>query len=127
MFDAIATSAGKAPSLVEWFQNWSTTPTSGDSPYRGDLVQTAWSRKALPVITWMSGDGDGSASDPYLCRLDDVVTGKWDSYLLSFAGSILATNLPVVIRFDHEMNGNWYDWSGGRVRTLRATIRAIRA
>ncbi len=78
-------------------------------------MQTAWSRKALPVITWMSGDGDGSASDPYLCRLDDVVTGKWDSYLLAFAGSILATNLPVVIRFDHEMNGNWYDWSGGRV------------
>jgi len=113
MFDRLAVEVGKAPSLVEWFANWPKTADGVEGDFRGDLVTTAWSRGALPVISWQSGNGDGSASDPYRNRLAEIVSGKFDAYLLRYAGAIIRTNLPVAIRFDHEMNGNWYDWSAG--------------
>jgi hypothetical protein len=113
MFDRLATEVGKAPSLVEWFANWPQAAGGVEGDFRGDLVTSAWTRGALPVISWQSGNGDGSATDPYRNRLAEIVSGTFDDFLLRYAGDIVRTNLAVAIRFDHEMNGNWYDWSAG--------------
>jgi mannan endo-1,4-beta-mannosidase len=102
MLDTIDKEVGKAPNLVEYFQNL-------DTGFRGDQVQEAWARGALPVIT-MQTQGSQSGTD---YSLKSIVDGGWDSYFLTYAGNIRATNLPLVLRFDHEMNGNWYSWSGG--------------
>lgn len=102
ILDGIDAAAGKAPSALEWFSYW-------PSPYDAAKVQESWAVDALPVITWMSEP----ASSGSQFTLANIVSGQYDSYLLSYAGSVLATGLPVVIRFDHEMNGNWYPWSAG--------------
>jgi len=107
MLDRIATSAGKTPSSVEWFAGF-------DTPFPSTQVQTSWSRGALPMITWMSVAVDpdsGHASSEY--TLTNIINGDVDDYLYKFAGDIVRTNLPVAIRFDHEMNNNTYPWSAG--------------
>lgn len=105
-FDAVAAQVGKTPSSVSWFDYF-------DQSYEADKVQAAWSHGALPVITWMTMSS--SKSDPNLGKytLASIVAGKWDKYLLKYAGAILKTNLPVALRWDHEMNGNWMPWSAG--------------
>ncbi len=101
-FDALEASAGKAPSSVGWYQSFNDT-------YRGDLVNQSWSRGALPVFTWMP-----TGSDTNHVSLNSIISGTQDAYLTKFAGDIARTNLPVVIRYGHEMNGGWYGWSSGR-------------
>jgi len=107
MFDRVTTAAGKAPSSVEWFAGF-------DSQYPAQQVTSAWSRGALPMITWMSVAVDpasGHESSEY--TLTHIANGDVDDYLYKFAGDIVRTNLPVAIRFDHEMNNNTYPWSAG--------------
>ncbi|SDI92351.1 Glycosyl hydrolase family 26 [Frankineae bacterium MT45] len=114
LFDSISTAAVKAPSSVSWFSGF-------DSDYQSDAVTTAWSRGALPIITWMSvamNASSGHDSSEY--TLSKIVSGSVDPYLYKFAGDVVRTNLPVVLRFDHEMNGNSYPWSAGMYKNTPA-------
>ncbi|HEY2041359.1 MAG TPA: glycosyl hydrolase [Jatrophihabitans sp.] len=107
MFDRLAKQTGKAPSSVEWFSGF-------DSNYPTDQVVQAWSRGSLPIITWMSVAADpGSGHDSSEYTLTHVVSGDLDDYLYQYAGDVVRANLPVAIRFDHEMNNNAYPWSAG--------------
>lgn len=40
----------------------------------------------------------------------DVINGTYDNYLTTFANSVKSFHHPVLITFDHEMNGGWYPW-----------------
>lgn len=44
--------------------------------------------------------------------LAEISGGNYDSYILEFAQVLNEYNAPVVIRFGHEMNGDWYPWGG---------------
>lgn len=56
---------------------------------------------AIPLITWISN------SD----KLADITAGKYDKYITNFAKAAKLWRYPFFLRFDHEMNGNWYGWS----------------
>jgi hypothetical protein len=106
--NALDAEVGQAPSELEWFQGW-------DEPYPSQAVETSWQRGALPVITWETKptfDLTPATSDP-LYSLSYILSGKFDSYIQAYAQAIVAQGLPVVIRFDQEMNGTWYPWSEG--------------
>ena len=107
LYDAADDSLGQAPSSVEWFQNF------GDA-YPYTKVNTAWQRGALPVITWMSApNGYTPTTDLTSYSLASIAAGTQDKYISTWAASIAVQKMPVVIRFDHEENGNWYPWSIG--------------
>ncbi len=95
---------GKAPSSIGYFTTW-------DQPFNPSQVVTAWRSGALPVMTWMSKSASGTNDSAY--SFTNILAGNLDAYLYKFAGDIVRTNLPLVIRFDHEMNGTWYPWSAG--------------
>jgi hypothetical protein len=108
MYDAVDTQLGKAPSAVEWFTGW-------DTDYDPSRATEAWNRGALPVMTWVSKQEDKNSTIPAAAySLTNILAGKWDDYLYKYAGDIVRADLPVVIRFDHEMNGNWYPWAAGQ-------------
>ncbi len=107
LYDTVDAGAGRAPNLVEWFQYF-------DEPYPADKVSAAWVRGALPVITWMSAPSDYThRGDLSGFSLAGIAAGRHDGYLRAWAARIAVQQLPVVIRFDHESNGNWYPWSVG--------------
>ena len=44
-----------------------------------------------------------------------MIEGKYDTYISSWANAAKAWGHPFFLRFDWEMNGNWYPWSVGTV------------
>ncbi len=103
-YNALSAELGKAPSTLGYFSYW-------DSDFDPTKVQAAWSRGALPVMTWMSKSSVNDNDPTY--SLSRIIDGSLDPYLYKYAGDIVRSNLPIAIRFDHEMNGNWYPWSAG--------------
>jgi mannan endo-1,4-beta-mannosidase len=106
LFDSLDGAAGKAPSLVQWSENF-------DSAFPFAKIATAWRRNALPVITWTSSPSDLSSPDLSRYSLANIAAGRFDAYLRSWGAGVAAQKLPVVIRLDQEMNGNWYIWGAG--------------
>lgn len=66
------------------------------------------SKGSLLMITW----------EPYLKSdreksiLADIVSGSYDRTIEDFAVSAKNFASPVFLRWGHEVNGNWYSWSG---------------
>ena len=47
---------------------------------------------------------------PWRPYIADVIAGNCDTYLTDFADAAAAFGHPVLMTFDHEMNGSWYPW-----------------
>jgi hypothetical protein len=105
-FDATSTKIGATPSMVGFFAGW-------DQTFRADAVTRAWKRNMLPMMTWESRpiDDDNSVVDAPAYSLPNIIAGNFDAYLHQYAKDIRSTGLPLAIRLDHEMNGNWYPWA----------------
>lgn len=83
-----------------------------------DPVRLANCRIAL--ITWEpwrpdSGSGVG----------DDILQGRYDSYIATWSDLLARHGGPVLLRFAHEFNGTWYPWSGSPEH-YRALWRHVR-
>lgn len=107
----IARETGTAPSVVETFQQL----TASFSVSR--LRQSNW-RGAVPLVTvetWagVGGGVRGVESDQPAYANSQIIRGRYDRYLRVIARSIVQYRKPVILRLDHEMNGNWYAWSDG--------------
>jgi hypothetical protein len=102
---SIAAQVGSAPAYVMWYESWGGQWSAFDPV----SVQTVINRGATPILTWMSQNADGSAG----FALRDIAAGRYDVYARSWADGIRSVHGTVILRFDHEMNGNWYPWSPG--------------
>jgi hypothetical protein len=102
MIDRYGRMTGRQPVIVSSYQQWNRQPFV-DSELRG-----VWSRGALPMIAWEPWTLSGRAF-----RLPAIAAGRYDSYIRRAARAAAAWGHPILVRFAHEMNGNWYPW--GRV------------
>lgn len=121
-FDAAATKLETAPSMVGYFGGW-------DEAFRPEAVKRAWAKNMLPMLTWESRpieaknnvvDEPDYTLPTILGDPENGVDGAFDDYLRQYAKDIVANDLPLAIRFDHEMNGIWYPWaeSNSRLESL---------
>ncbi len=56
-----------------------------------------------------------------------IITGEIDNHLKRWAKELDKLDQPVLLRFMHEMNGNWYPWStGARGNTPAHVVAAYR-
>jgi hypothetical protein len=65
--------------------------------------RTRWdvAQKKLPLITW----------EPHW-PLDEIIAGTDDALFHMRAQGLRDLGVDVLLRFGHEMNGNWYPWAG---------------
>jgi endoglucanase len=76
----------------------------------------------VPLITW----------EPWEQPLRDIARGRHDAYLRSEARTARRWGRVVLLRFAHEMNGDWYPWGTqagsprGYVRAFRRVVRIFR-
>jgi len=112
-FDGTSASIGLQPNLVGYFSGF-------DQDFRAEAVSRSWSRGMMPMVTWESrpiGAGNDVIEDPeyslprILGDAEAGVPGAFDEYLHKYARDIVASGLPLALRFNHEMNGVWYPWS----------------
>lgn len=93
------------PAYLEWYTGF------GEAPDVAKL-QAVTDAGAVPVVTWEPWVWTGGVDQPAYA-LDRITAGDFDAYLAQWADALAAWDRPVLLRFAHEMNGNWYPWSAG--------------
>ncbi len=72
---------------------------------------------AIPFFNWSSqslvSDQAASPIEMPEFQLADVIAGVYDGYIAQFAQAAARWGQPFFLRFDWEMNGNWFPWSEG--------------
>ncbi len=88
-----------------------------------DLSYVKDSSKTLMIAwePWNPLEGGNQSKD----YLKEIVNGTEDGYITEFANSIKAYGGKVILRFGHEMNGNWYPWAGKPDDYKKAYIRIV--
>jgi Glycosyl hydrolase family 26 len=103
--DEVATVAGESPSIVMIYKDFLQSPPITE-------MDTVRSRGATPLITWEPWAWGGGVDQPAY-SLDRVAAGDFDATITQWGQSMAAWGKPVMLRFAHEMNGNWYPWAEG--------------
>ncbi|MEK6276834.1 MAG: glycosyl hydrolase [Actinomycetota bacterium] len=102
---------GKGLSLVEWSQAFSDCRSSPcqffDFP-AADL-QNVRQYGAIPVLSWASSSIPNYVNQPDF-QLSDVIAGRYDGHIRSWASAARAWGHPFFLRFNWEMNGDWFPW-----------------
>jgi beta-mannanase len=117
-----AAGAGHALNIINLFVDWNTSAATMTSRWK-----SASAGGAVPELTWMPCSftaGCTPAHNPYPLR--DIAAGTYDSYITSIADAAKAFGAPVIMRFAHEMNANWYPWGSVNGNTPAQYIAAWR-
>ncbi|WP_298458824.1 glycoside hydrolase family 26 protein [uncultured Cellulomonas sp.] len=102
---ATAATVGVGPSYLQWYTGW------GEAPDVAKL-QAVVDAGAVPVVTWEPWVWTDGVTQPRFA-MSTVVAGDHDAYLTAWADALAAWGGPVMLRFAHEANGDWYPWSAG--------------
>lgn len=95
---------GEKPCIILTFVGWS------DRPFKSMLSTLNSIKKAgaIPMITlepWLF-----PSKQPI--SIENISKNKEEKTLREFATILQQYDSPIFLRFAHEMNGNWYPWSG---------------
>ncbi len=107
---------GKKLATVMWYCDFT-------SPFPRDNCEMLIKNDYIPHITWEPWYWN----DHSKVKLQDIVDGKWDTYITGWAKEIKDYGKPLMIRWGHEMNSDWYPWSVGKPEnTAELYIKAYR-
>lgn len=103
--DSIARTAGESPSILLLYKDFTQSAPITD-------LNAVAARGATPLLTWEPWVAGGGVDQPAYA-LDRITAGDFDGYLQQWGRDLAAWGKPVMLRFAHEMNGNWYPWAEG--------------
>jgi hypothetical protein len=102
---------GKSLSLLEFSSPWADCSHSPCTYYTfpWDPFNDVRAHGAIPFFSWGSQMIPGNP-DQADFQLADIIGGKHDSYIRSWATQAASWGHPFFLRFDWEMNGDWFPW-----------------
>ncbi len=84
-----------------------------DSPFNAGAFSSNLKNGWITESTWEYKATLTGVDDPYALQpLKAIIDGKKDDYIREFAHDAGAFGQPLFLRWGHEMNGDWYIWSG---------------
>jgi hypothetical protein len=104
---------GKRVSLLEFsspFQDCSQSPCHFFK-FPTESMEKVRQHGAIPFFSWGSESAPRSSPQQADFQLSDLIEGRYDAYITEFAHEAAAWGHPFFLRFDWEMNGNWFPWS----------------
>jgi hypothetical protein len=106
--------AGKAASAINFSSPFADCSSSPCSFYKFPKAQMEAIRAhgSMPFFSWASQSTPASLNEPDF-QLSDVIEGHHDAYIREFAEAARDWGHPFFLRFNWEMNGNWFGWSEG--------------
>ena len=102
--DAFEQLVGHDVQIVSFYQSFA----SGSFDHDGASSITA--RGAIPMVTWEPWDSKKGVDQPAF-TLKRIASGEFDEEMSRFANDVKNWGGRVLLRFAHEMNGDWYPWS----------------
>lgn len=109
-FQQFSDDSGRPPAIWSIWRDW-----AGSSRFfpKADFLNAISNGGAtVPMIIWQPNDPLHLESPKY--RYSQIIAGNFDPYIKKFALAAKAWGGRVIIRFAHEMNGNWFPWGMGR-------------
>jgi beta-mannanase len=91
------------PSIAVYYSPW-------NDPFQANFARAAWQHGTTTLVEIQSCSNDCQGTNPTGLSLTDIKNGVYDAYLKQLAAEIKAFGHPVMVTFDHEMNGYWYAW-----------------
>ncbi|MFA5113469.1 MAG: glycosyl hydrolase [Candidatus Margulisiibacteriota bacterium] len=85
--------------VVLWYVHW-------QEPFPQSEADQVANNGSVPLITWEPWITDPAGT------LEAIAAGSYESYVRAFFQAAKEWGKPVLLRFAHEMNGNWYPWDG---------------
>ena len=92
------------PQLLMTFSPW---PQKATSPFPAAFCRFSNDRQAVPIITWEPWEPWSG----WYPMLEDIAAGTYDRHIQRFARAARRQGHTVLLRFAHEVNGDWYPWS----------------
>jgi beta-mannanase len=117
--DAYTSSVGRAPALWAVWSDWGGSNTAFPTSFMNGLR----SRGIVPMVNWEPVDPANPTDCPNW-SLDNIINGDHDSYIQAWATAAKAYGGRVILRFAHEMNGNWFIWGASRCTNTPAEFVA---
>lgn len=96
---------GVTPASALWFDSWAT-----GNAFDAAGAKALWNQGVMPQFTWEPWNTSLSVDDPAQIHLQDIINGKWDSYITARGTEFASVGAPIMVRWGHEFNGNWYPW-----------------
>jgi mannan endo-1,4-beta-mannosidase len=115
LLDRYSHQVGRRPVIVSLYPNWS------NPPFDPGMLNPIWSRGAVPLVTWEPWDRSGNG-----IPLQKIAAGRYDGYIRRSAAEAAAWGNPILLRFAHEMNGDWYPWGRQDGNTPELYVRVWR-
>ncbi|WP_373461289.1 glycosyl hydrolase [Arthrobacter sp. B1I2] len=103
--EEVSALAGESPSMVMIYKDFLQSPPITE-------LDAVSSRGATPLVTWEPWAWGGGVQQPAY-SLARITAGDFDGKISQWGQSLAAWGKPVMLRFAHEMNGNWYPWAEG--------------
>jgi beta-mannanase len=96
---------GVNPASVQWFDNWA----SGNA-FNAGAARTLWNQGIMSHYTWEPWNPALGVADQNQIHLQDILNGRWDNYIRARAAEFASVGAPIMVRWGHEFNGDWYPW-----------------
>jgi mannan endo-1,4-beta-mannosidase len=106
---------GKGLSLIEFSSPWQDCSRNPCRYFRfpTEAMNNVRGYGAIPVFSWGSEATPRSSAEQPAFTLGNLINGAYDSYVREFAEEARNWGHPFFLRFDWEMNGNWFPWYEG--------------
>jgi mannan endo-1,4-beta-mannosidase len=109
--DTFTKDVGYKPEVYEFSQGWAL------NQFNAGLINAVADRGMLPLISWEPWNYLKEPKEDALrgyqpaYSLTNIIDGKYDSYIRSWAEGVKHLGYPIALRLAHEMNGYWYPWA----------------
>ncbi len=105
----------KPLSLIQWAVPFAdcANPTCTFFNFPVNQMNDVRGYGAIPFLSWSSARIGRDPEHPNVqpeFQLDDITAGHYDSYIQNFAAQARDWGHPFFLRFNWEMNGNWFPW-----------------
>lgn len=102
--DAVASLVNESPSIIMSYKDFGQAPPIAE-------LNAVDARGATSLITWEPWLWGGNGANQPAFALDRITAGDYDAYIRQWGTALASWGKPVMLRFAHEMNGNWYPWA----------------
>ena len=99
--------AGKDIAWVNFSNNW-----YNGIKFPSKEVELINSLGKIPYIRLMPRSNYNTFQKDTLYSIDNILKGRFDKQIRKWAQDAAAKNIPLMLDFGPEMNGNWFQWSG---------------
>lgn len=100
---------GRRPAVVTFFAHVWNRGKFQDWKYFGKLLQKVDAAGAIPFVKATTADWDQKSGLSWTA--DNILAGKYDTYFIEAATAAKEFGKPMLLSWNHEMNGDWYPWS----------------